>query len=185
MSRQPITTIPPPPPPFDRRSLLAAAGATAAVLLAGCLAGPSSGGPPYESHEVDDWPVYAPGLADESERAYFAALVTSEDEADAFDWRRAREADRAFVEGTDFRTSYLGLVQVSALNSSMRFEVVDLHESDVSLTVVVAVRDPTPRSDDRVISTLLLRVDREGGGGPARIAVELDIGDHHETFSGE
>lgn len=183
MSRQPTTPSPPPSP--ARRSLLAAAGASAAVLLAGCLAGPSSGGPPYEAHEVDDGPVFGPGLADEGERAYFAALVTSDGEADDFDWRRAREADRAFVEGTDLRTSYLGLVQVSALNSSMRFEVVDLHESEANLTVVVAVRDPTPHSDDRVISTLLLRVDREGGGVPDRIAVELDIGEHHETFSGE
>lgn len=173
------------PPSTHRRWLLSAVASGGAALLAGCLESPSSGGPPYETHEVDDGPVYGSGLQDENERAYFAALVTSEDEADAFDWDRAREADRAFVDGTDFRTSYLGLVQVSALNSSMRFEVVDLHESDVNLTVVVAVRDPTPHSEDRVISTLLLRVDREGGGVPDRIAVELDIGDHHETFSGD
>jgi len=65
----------------------------------------------------------------------------------------------------------------------MRFDVVDLHESDANLTVAVAVRDDPPRSDNRAITILLLRVAREGGV-PGRIAVELGVGDHHETFSG-
>jgi hypothetical protein len=76
------------------------------------------------------------------------------------------------------------VIQVSALRSSMRFEIVDIHESGVNLTVNVAVRDEEPRSDDQVVTTLLLRVAREPEGVPDNIAVELDIGEHHETFSG-
>ena len=53
-----------------------------------------------------------------------------------------------------------------------------------SEVVNVAVRDETPHSDDAVITTLLLRVARDGSAAPDNIAVELDIGDHHETFSG-
>ena len=79
-----------------------------------------------------------------------------------FDFEWLSDAETEFVTGTEFGESYLGVVQVSALTSSMRFEVVDVHESDVNLTVNVAVRDDTPHSDDRVITTLLLRVTRGG-----------------------
>lgn len=150
MSLQPTTIIGPPWP--DRRSLLAATGAAAAALRAGCHEAPSSGGPPYETPEIADGPVDGPGPGEETERDHYSTLVTGEDGADSFDWSRPREADRAFVEEADFRTSCRGLLQVPALNSPMRFGVVDLHESDVTLAVVAA---------------------------------ELDIGDLHQTFSGE
>lgn len=154
------------------------------ALLAGCLDGPSSGGPSYETHEIDDGPVFSAGLQDETERGYYAALITGPGEAEEFDWDRAPEAAREFVENTDFTESYLGLIQVGELNSSMRFEVVDLTESDVNLTVVVAVRDETPHSDDLVITTFLVRVASDGSDAPEQISVELTIGDHHETFTG-
>ncbi|MEF8915513.1 hypothetical protein [Natronomonas sp.] len=154
--------------------------------LAGCswVSDPSSGGPAYEAREIDDGPVFDPGLQEATERDYAAALVVTESDAELFDFARLSEADAAFVDETDFEVSYLGVIQVSALRSSMRFEVVDIHESDVNLTVNVAVRDDEPRSDDLVITTLLLRVAREGDAPPGNIAVELDIGEHHETFSG-
>jgi len=169
---------------LDRRRLLLATGTTGIAILSGCLSDPSSGGPAYETLEIDDGPAVGPGLRDESERDFFAALVVTDEEAGMFDFERLSDAETEFVSATDFGESYLGVVQVSALNSSMRFEVVDLHESDVNLTVNVAVRDDTPHSDDRVITTLLLRVTRGGERVPDSIAVELDVGGHHETFSG-
>lgn len=168
-----------------RRALLSAMGMLCVSSLAGCLPSPSSGGPPYTTHEIDDGPVFAPGLRDENERAYYAALVTDEREAAAFDRERMDEPSTAFVETTDFGREYLGVVQVSRVNSSMRCDVLEVKESDVNLTVVVAVRDATPHSDDRVITTLLVRVTGERRTPPDSIAVELDIGDHHETFAGQ
>lgn len=156
---------------------------TGTTLLAGCLSSPSSGGPAYEKIEIDNGPVFGPGLQDETERAYYAALVVTEAEAGMFDFERLSETETAFVSETDFGASYLGMIQVGALHSSMRFEIVDIHGSDVNLTVNVAIRDDPPHSDDRVIATLLLRVARKGAA-PDAIAVELDIGDHHKTFSG-
>ncbi|MDG5778772.1 hypothetical protein VB773_00120 [Haloarculaceae archaeon H-GB2-1] len=128
------------------------------VLLVGCPRGPSSGGPPYESHELIDGLVLESGLRDEPERGYYTTLITSAAETDRFDREQATDAVRSFVENTSFDESFLSVVQVAGLNSSMEFDVVDLERSDVNLTVVVAVRNPTPHSDDWVITTLLLRV---------------------------
>lgn len=174
------------PPTLDRRSFLLVTGTTGLTGLTGCswVPSPSSGGPAYEPHEIDGGPVFEPGLQQETERAYYAALVVTEADAEMFDFGRLSDGDAAFIDETDFEVSYLGVIQVSALRSSMRFDVVDIHESNVNLTVNVAVRDEEPRSDDQVITTLLLRVAREPGGVPDNIAVELDVGEHHETFSG-
>lgn len=156
------------------------------TILAGCLSGPSSGGPRYQVREIDDGAVYEPGLHDETTEAFFAALVSSEEEADAFDLERIpREADRAFIRETEFESAYLGVVQVAGLNSSMVLRVVDIATSRANLTVVVAVDDPTPYSDDRVITTLLVRVTRDGAPIPGAIQVELSIRDRQVTFSGE
>jgi len=73
------------PPPIDRRTFLAASGAAVLALAPGCVRDPSSGGPAYESCEVDDGPVFEPGLTDELERGYYAALVADERGARAFD----------------------------------------------------------------------------------------------------
>lgn len=97
------------------------------------------------------------------------SLVT-ENKAELFDFARLSDVEVEFVRGTDFSASYLRLVQVCPLSSSMRFELVEIQESDANLTVNVVVRDETPHSDDRVISTLLLRVSHPV---PDRIAVEL------------
>lgn len=167
-----------------RRSVLRVTGAIGGTALAGCLNAPSSGGPPYTAHEIDDGPVFGPGLRDENEREYYAALVTNESGVGAFEERRMDDDSTTFLEETDFSQEYLGVVQVSKLNSSMRFDVLEIQESDVNLTVVVAVRDEPPYSDDRVITTLLVRVTSQHRTAPDRIGVELDIGDHHETFSG-
>ena len=43
--------------------------------LAGCLRSPSSGGPPYRTHEIDDGPVCAPGPRDERSAEFDAAVV--------------------------------------------------------------------------------------------------------------
>lgn len=161
-----------------------ATGTAGLTGFIGCLSAPSSGGPAYEDIEIDDGPVFGPGLQDMKQRSYYAALICTEEEADLFDFDRLLDSETAFVTETNFGESYLGLIQASPLNSSMRFDVVDIHESDVNLTVNVAIRDDPPHSDDRVISTLLLRVARDRGEVPDSIAVELDIADHHETFSG-
>lgn len=171
-------------PALHRRAFLLGSGVVGLSLSAGCLQGPSSGGPDYESREIDDGPIFGPGLLEETDRAYYAALVVTEAQVDRFDFDRLSDAEAAFVNTTDFRTAYLGVIQVSELNSSMRFDLVDIHASDANLTAVVAVRDDTPYADDRVITTLWLRVDSDGGSVPDTIAVELDIGEHHETFSG-
>jgi hypothetical protein len=166
---------------IDRRSLLVLTGTAGITILSGCLSEPSSDGPSYEHIEIDDGPTFGLGLQDVTERGYYAALVVTEAEVELFDFERLSDVEAEFVRATDFSASYLGLVQVCPLNSSMRFEIVDIHESDVTLTVNVVVRDETPHSDDRVISTLLLRAPHPV---PDRIAVELDIADSHETFSG-
>jgi hypothetical protein len=166
---------------IDRRRLLVLTGTAGITILSGCLSEPSSDGPSYEYIEIDGGPPFGPGLQDVTERGYYAALVVTENEAELFDFERLSDVETEFVRGTDFSASYLGLVQVCPLNSSMRFELVDIQESDANLTVNVVVRDETPHSDDRVISTLLLRVSHPV---PDRIAVELDIADRHETFSG-
>jgi hypothetical protein len=168
-----------------RRSLLAGIASVGTLALAGCLSSPSSGGPPYETHEIDDGSVYAPGLSDETDLDFYAALLTSDDELDDFDRSRLPDAAREFVDATDFADHLLGVVQVAGVNSSMEFRVPDVSLSDVNLTVVVDVADPTPHSDDVVISTLLVRVTRTDNRRPEQIAVELSIGDRHETFSGE
>jgi hypothetical protein len=171
---------------MPRRELLAASASAGMFALAGCLSSPSSGGPPYEIHELDDGPVYEPGLQDEAELAYFATLVTDRDEADAFDLSgQSRAVAREFVAATDFDEQLLGVVQVAGLNSSMVLRVPDVSLSDVNLTVVVSVEDKTPFSDDRVISTLFVRVTRTENRRPNRIAVELSLGEQHRTFSGD
>jgi|GEM_PF-2650736 len=170
-----------PPARTDRRTLLALAGATGVTILPGCLSAPSSVDTSYEHIEIDGGPPFGPGLQDVTERGYYAALVVARDEADLFDFERLSDAETAFVRETDFSASYLGLVQVCPLSSSMRFEIARVHESDANLTVNAVVRDEPPHSDDRVISTLLLCVSHPV---PDRITVELDIGNRHETFSG-
>lgn len=156
------------------------------IAIAGCLSGPSSSGPRYQVREIDDGALYEPGLHDETTEAFFAALLTSEDEVDAFDHERIpREADRVFILETEFKSAYLGVVQVAGLNSSMTLRVVDIATSRANLTVVVAVDDPTPHSDDRVITTLLIRVARDGAPTPEAIQVELSLGGRQVTFSGE
>jgi hypothetical protein len=172
---------------MDRRTLLrlAAAGTTA---LAGCVSSPSapsSAPPPYETREVDDGPVYGPGLRDEGERAFHAALVTTEAEAAAFDLARFdRDADRAFVTSTDFRRWYLGVVQISGVSSSRSVWLVDVAASDATLGLVLGLEDPTPRSEDRVVTTYLVRVHREGRRPPEGIWVQLSIDDRTVTFEG-
>ena len=166
---------------IDRRTLLVLTGTAGITVLSGCLSEQSSDGLPYEHIEIDDGPTFGPGIQDVTEQGYYAALVVTEDEVELFDFERLSDLEAAFVRGTDFSASYLGLVQVCPLSSSMQFEIVDLHESGSDLTVDVAVRDETPHSDDRVISTLLLRLSHPV---PDRITVELEIADRDERFSG-
>ncbi|WP_229113809.1 hypothetical protein [Halapricum desulfuricans] len=168
-------------PRIERRTLLVLTGTASAAAISGCLSAPSSRGPSYERLEIDGSPPFEPGLQDVTDRGRYAALVVTERQAELFDFRRLSDPEAAFVGETDFSASYLGVVQVCPLNSSMRFEVVDVHESDVTLTVGAVVRDEPPHSDDRVISTLLLRIRRPA---PDRITVELDIANRRETFSG-
>lgn len=154
--------------------------------VAGCLESPSSSPPPYETLEIDDGPVYKPGLQDERSQDYFAALVTSDTEAQAFDLQTIpANADRAFIEATDYRTSYLGVVQVSGLNSSMSIWLVDLAAAPKQLGLVLSVDDDPPYSDDRVITTFLVRVGKERRAPPDGIWVQLSIGDRTEHFSGD
>lgn len=170
---------------LDRRRLLGLVGAWL-LPVAGCLESPSSGPPPYETLEIDDGPIYGPGLQDERSRAYFAALVTSDTEARAFELPAIpAKADRAFIEATDFRTSYLGVVQVSGLNSSMSIWLVDLAAAPKQLGLVLSVEDDPPHSDDRVITTFLVRVQKERPAPPDGIWVQLSIGDRTEHFSGD
>jgi hypothetical protein len=166
---------------IDRRKLLVLTGTAGITTVSGCLSAPSANGLSYEHIEIDDGPTFGPGLQDVTERGYYAALVATGDEAGLFGFERLSDVEAEFVRGTDFSASYLGLIQVCPLNSSMRFEIVDLHESESTLTVNVVIRDEPPHSDDRVISTLLLRVSHPV---PDHIAVNLDIADRSETFSG-
>lgn len=171
-------------PALHRRMFLGWAGVAGMTLSTGCLEVPSSGSPDYESSEIDNGAIFGPGLQDDLDREYDAALVVTESEANVFDLDRLSDAETAFINTTDFSSSYLGVIQVSEIDASRRIEVVDIHQSNVNLTVVVAVRGDTSNADERVITTLLLRVERVEEGIPDTISVELDIGDDHETFSG-
>jgi hypothetical protein len=156
-------------------------GTAGITILSGCLSKSPSGGSPYEYIEIDDGPAFEPGLQDVTEPGYYAALVVARHEVELFDFAQLSDAEATFIRKTDFSEASLGLVQVCPLNSSMRLEIVDTHQSEIELTVKLVVRDETPHSDDHVISTLLLRVSRPI---PDQIAVELDIADRHETFAG-
>lgn len=98
-----------------RRALLTAGASVLGGALAGCLFSPSSGGPPYQTHQIDDGAVYVPGLQDEQSMQFYAALVEDEAATNAFDLHGLVETDtREFVKRTDFRRQYLGVVQVGA-----------------------------------------------------------------------
>lgn len=168
----------------SRRSVLIASG-LALSPLAGCLSAPSSGGPPFSTVEVDDGPVYGPGLQDDLDMDFFAGLITSADGARHFDLDEETHPEAVeFLATTDFTTSLLGVVQISGINSSMHVDVVDLALTPVNLTAVLALRDDPPHSEDRVITTILIKVPRRGNAPPEQIWVELSIGERHETFSG-
>jgi hypothetical protein len=156
-------------------------GTVGIAVLPGCLSELSSDSLSYEHLEIDDGPTFEPGLQDLTEEGYYAALVVTEQERELFDFARLSDTESEFVRGTDFSSSYIGLAQVGPLNSSMRFDVTGVDERDDNLRVNVTIRDEPPHSDDRVISTLLLRIPRPA---PAGITVELGIADRLETFSG-
>ncbi|MHB9287020.1 hypothetical protein ACKVMT_08270 [Halobacteriales archaeon Cl-PHB] len=154
------------------------------MSFAGCLESPSSAPPPYETREIDDGPVYKLGLRDELSMDFFADLVTSDSEAREFDLQALpRKTDRTFIEETDYRTSYLGVVQVSGLTSSMSIWLIDMAAAPGDLGLVLGVEDETPQTDDRVITTFLVRVRKERQTPPTGIWVQLSIGDRTETFS--
>lgn len=171
-------------PQVPRRRVL---GATAALVpFAGCLTSPSSSSPPHEAVEIDDGPVYGPGLESELEEAFYAGLIVEESGADRFDRPSLPPAARSFLAETDFGTHLLGVIQIAGVNSSTHLDVVDLALTTASFTVVLALRDEPPYSDDRVITTFLIRVPRRAGGtAPERINVELGIDDRDVTFSGD
>jgi hypothetical protein len=172
-------------PRLRRRQVLAGGLGLLAVPLAGCGFSPSSGGPPFEFHEVDDGPVFGPGLQDELELEFYAALVADEGATDAFDVDRLPPDAHSFLRATDFDTQYLAVVQVSSVNPSMVFDVADVAEGGSNTTVVANLDDRTPHSEDRVISTLLVRVTAQGGFDPEGVNVEFHLNDRHETFGGE
>ena len=153
--------------------------------LGGCADTPSSSPPPYRTREIDDGPCYLPGLRDVQSMAFFAGLVTSAAEEAGFDLHLlSGRADRAFIEATDYRTAYLGVVQVSGLPSSSSIWLVDLAATPAQLGLVLRIEEHTPRSADRVITTLLVRVEKERPEPPDRIWVQLSLGGRTETVSG-
>ena len=170
---------------WRRRGFLIGAGGAVATALPGCVSAPSGGGVRFEALEVDDGPVFGPGLQSEIERAYFAALLTSRDGTDGFDLDGPGAEDAtAFVRETDFGRELLGVVQVSGLNSSMFFEIAEVVRTSKNVVVVAGIRDDPPYSDDRVITTLLVRVPRASGEQPTKIWVELGFDGRSETISG-
>lgn len=169
---------------IQRRGFLGLVGA-GVLTFAGCLKPPSSSPPPYETREIDDGAVYTPGLREGPSMDFFADLVTADSEARAFDLQTVpRQSDRTFIEATDYDRSYLGVVQVSGLNSSMAIRLVDMAETTEQLGLVLDLEDEPPHSDDWVITTFLVRVRREGQP-PDRIWVELSIGDRTVDFSSD
>jgi hypothetical protein len=183
-------TIPANRPALDRgrsRRAVLAGGAALLTATAGCSGlpwpSPSSGGPPYETHEIDDGPVYGPGLQDGTETARYAGLVTDATGLEAFDRQRLAAADRAFLDATDFADQYLAVVQVAGVSSSMAFGVPDVSEGRDTLVVVASLDDRTPATDDRVVTTLLVRVTPRRGV-PDAVRVELHVNDEHATVTG-
>lgn len=165
-----------------RRAVLASSAGL--LPLAGCIEAPSSSSPPYEAVEIDDGPVFEPGLASEIEEAFYAALLLGDAARSAFDRTLLDQPGQAFLADTDFDTHLLGLVQVAGVNSSTHLDVVDLALTQSGFTVVLALRDDPAYTDDRVITTLLVRVPRKQGPQPDRIWVELGIGGRDVSVSG-
>ena len=127
---------------IPRRTLLTTGASVLGGALAGCLISPSSGGPPYQTHEIDDGAVYGPGLQDEQSMQFYAALVEDEAATNAFDPHGLMETNaREFIERTDCRRQFLGVVQIGGINSSMRVRVPDVSESTVNLTVIASLED--------------------------------------------
>ncbi len=171
------------PRPTRRAVLLATGGL---LPLAGCLsAPPSGGGVAFESVEVDDGAVFEPGLADELELDYYAGVLTGPAGAEHFDHERLTDAGEAFLAETDLTTHLLGVFQVAGVNSSRHFEIATVQLTPVNMVVVVSLRDEPPHSDDRVISTLLVRVTKRPDSVPKAIWVELGIDGRDETIAGD
>ncbi len=156
-----------------------------ALWLAGCSLSPASGGPPYAVHELDDGPVFGPGLQDEREHAVYAGLVVAASGLDAFDRERLTDAAADFLDATDFADQYLAVVQVSAVPASMVGSVPDVAESDTNCTVVASLDSHTPASDEQVVTTLLVRVTAQHRAPPETVRLELHIDDQHRTASGD
>lgn len=114
----------------------------------------------------------------------FAGPVTSGSEAREFDRQvLPREADRTFIHASDYRTSSLGVVPVSGLNSSTSIWLLDVAAMPERLGLVLSLEDEPPQADDRVIATCLVRVQKERQAPPERIRVQLTNGDRTENFS--
>lgn len=125
-----------------------------------------------------------PASTGETERECDAPLITIAGDTSGFDGERAGESARRLIEETGFNDSYLAGIQVRNVDPSMQFDVVAIKQFDANITVVIAVRNGSPSGEDRVITTLLLRVPLSGNEVPEQVAVVLDIGDFRETVTG-
>lgn len=171
-------------PSLGRRGFLAVGAGVFAGSLAGCTGSPSSGGPPFTFHEVDDGPVFGPGLHDEREREFYAGLLVDRAAIAAFDRERLRPDARSFLAATEFDGQYLVVVQVSGVPASMDFDVADVAEGGSDTTVVASLDDRSPAAENRVVSTLLVRVTARDGFEPRGVTVEFHLNERHRTFDG-
>jgi hypothetical protein len=170
---------------LGRRGFLAVGAGVLAGSLGGCTGSPSSGGPPFTFHDIDDGPVFGPGLYDEREREFYAGLLVDRAAIAAFDRERLGPDARSFLNATEFGSQYLVVVQVSGVPASMGFDVADVAEGGSNTTVVASLDDRTPTTGNRVVSTLLVRVTARDGFEPRGVTVEFHLNERHRTFDGE
>jgi len=156
-----------------RRQLLASA-LLASPALAGCSSlDPRRAGYPdppddavalsYEVHRRIDGERILAG--DEYEGL---ALITDADGRDALAEGWMTDADRAFVDGTDFSTQFLLAISVVTSGDSTGIEVLDVvRTGDGVVRSYSHVADPSMQ-DDAYPRGFLVRVEQDGSGPPSR-----------------
>lgn len=129
---------------------------------------------------LDDGIVYPDDASGNA--SYYATLLTDANDTTRFNWDVLSNDTRAFVNGTDFETSSLLVVQAFPKSSVPDYRVESLTRSGDSLHV--RINDSSEaRTADITLETALIRVHHEGSP-PTSATVTTQTGLTFETGSG-
>jgi len=182
------------------------------ILAAGCLGGgvPESSGtsspttsavgdgddrnrtataaPDYRTHVLDRYHDRAPvrggiAAAEDVRTRRYATLATSSADVDRFRFGQLGAETAAFVNRTDFATSYLVVVQTFPASSYPDYRVEDLRRAGG--TVRLSINDSSRgATTDITVETLLVRVDRDDRAPPDRAVVTTEEGRRFDSTAG-